>query len=66
MSETLALKPAAPAVEKMAFKLSETADVLSLSEITVRRLVERGQLKPCRSVRHLLFSRSEIERFLAQ
>ena len=66
MSTALATKPAAPAVEKMAFKLSETAKALSMSEITVRRLVDKGMLKPCRAVRHLLFSRAEIERFLAQ
>ena len=66
MSTTSVSEPASPAVEKMAFKLAETAAALSVSEITVRRLVERGLLKPNRATRHLLFSRQEILRFLAQ
>ena len=66
MSTAMASKPVAPTVEKLAYKLSETAAALSVSEITVRRLATRGLLKPCRSVRHLLFSREEIIRFLAQ
>ena len=66
MSTTLDNKPPERGPEKMAYKLYETAEALSLSQITVRRLVERGLLKPCRNVRHLLFSREEINRFLSQ
>ena len=66
MSTTLANKPTPPAVEKLAYKLAETAEALGVPQITVRRLVDRGELKPCRSLRHLLFSRQEISRFLSE
>lgn len=52
--------------EKMAYKLPEVAVLLGLSEITVRRLVSRGLLRPIRAVRHLMFARTEILRFLAE
>ncbi len=66
MSTTLAIKPATPAVEKMAYKLNETAAALGVSTITVRHLVGRGLLTPNRATRHLLFAREEILRFLSQ
>ena len=66
MSNLSATNAAVPAIEKMAFKLSETAVTLGILEITVRLLVNRGLLRPCRSVRHLLFVREEISRILNQ
>ena len=35
-----------------------------LSIPTVHRLIKRGLLKPCRATRHLLFSVTELDRFL--
>lgn len=55
-----------PRVERMAFSVKETALLLGVSEKTVRRLVERQLLHPCRALRHLLFSRKEVDRFLDQ
>ena len=49
---------------KLAFKVSETAVLLSVSDKTIRRLVARGLLRPSKALRHLLIPRSEIERFL--
>jgi excisionase family DNA binding protein len=49
-----------------ALKLKPAAHYLSVSEITVRRLVERGLLKPNRATRHLLFPLTELDRFLSQ
>lgn len=49
---------------KLAYKIKEVADLISVTPITVRRLIERGELKPVRSLRHVLISRAEIERFL--
>jgi excisionase family DNA binding protein len=46
------------------FQLRAAAEYLGLSKITVRRLVQRGLLKPNRSVRHLLFPVKELNRFL--
>jgi excisionase family DNA binding protein len=44
-----------------ALKLKPAAQYLSVSPITVRRLVERGQLKANRATRHLLFSVRELD-----
>ena len=52
-------------VPRGALKLKQAAEYLGLSEITVRRLVERGLLKANRATRHLLFSLEELDRFLA-
>jgi Helix-turn-helix domain len=52
--------------ERGALKLRDAADYLSLSAISVRRLVDRGLLKPNRATRHILFPISELNRFLAQ
>jgi excisionase family DNA binding protein len=66
MSTLQANKPAASAVEQGAFKLTAAAQYLGgVSEITVRRLIERGLLKPCRGLRHILIPKAELDRFLA-
>jgi excisionase family DNA binding protein len=49
-----------------ALKLAEAARYLSVSTITVRRLIERGLIKPNRSLRHLLIPISELDRFLSK
>jgi hypothetical protein len=48
-----------------AFKLKPAASYLGgLSVPTMHRLIARGLLRPNRSTRHLLFLRSELDRFL--
>jgi excisionase family DNA binding protein len=48
-----------------ALKLKGAAKYLGgVSEITVRRLIERGLIKPNRSLRHLLIPISELDRFI--
>jgi Helix-turn-helix domain len=48
-----------------ALKLKPAAAYLGgLSVPTMHRPVKSGRLRPCRQVRHLLFSRAELERFL--
>jgi excisionase family DNA binding protein len=60
--KTKALDPGAGA-----FKLRDAAKYLGgVSEITIRRLIERGQLKPNRSIRHILLSKAELDRFLVE
>jgi len=49
-----------------ALKIRGAAKFLSVSVITVRRLVERGLLRPNRSTRHLLFPLRELDRFLSE
>jgi predicted site-specific integrase-resolvase len=58
--------PIARSVPKLALNLRETAAVLGLSPITIRRLNRRGLLRNIKAVRHLRFSLKEIERFIAE
>ena len=51
---------------RLAFSVKETADILGLSEKTIRRLVARRLLRSSRALRHLLIPKKEIERFLDQ
>ena len=34
--------------------------------LATRRLIERGMIKPCRGLRHILIPKTELGRFLAQ
>lgn len=52
-------------VPPQGLKLADAAAYLGLSQVTVRRLVQRGEIKPVRAVRHLLFARSTLDQFLA-
>jgi len=48
-----------------AFKLKPAAEYLGgLSVPTMHRLIQRGLLRPNRKLRHLIFTRSELDRFL--
>jgi hypothetical protein len=48
-----------------ALKLHPAREYLGgLSVPTMHRLIQRGLLRPCRSLRHLLFSREELDRFI--
>jgi excisionase family DNA binding protein len=49
-----------------ALKIHQAARYVSLSPPTLRRLVERGLIRPNRATRHLIFSVAELNRFLAQ
>jgi excisionase family DNA binding protein len=49
---------------RLAFSVKEAAQILGVSEKSVRRLVDRRLLRPSRALRHLLIPRKEIERFL--
>ena len=53
-----------PYDQRGAFKLREAAAYGSLSVISLRRAIARGQLQPNRMFRHLLISRAEMDRFL--
>jgi hypothetical protein len=49
------------------FKLKPAAAYLGgLSVPTMHRLIARGLLRPNRSLRHLLFSKTELDRFLRE
>ena len=50
-----------------ALKIKDAAKYLGdVSQITVRRLIERGLIKPNRALRHLLIPISELDRFLTE
>jgi excisionase family DNA binding protein len=48
-----------------AVKLKDAAKYLGVSRISVRRLIERGLIKPNRALRHVIIPISELDRFLA-
>jgi len=49
-----------------AFKLRAACKYLGgISEITLRRLIALGKIRPNRELRHLLFPKAELDRFLA-
>ena len=56
--------PLSPNPQRLAFSVKETAQILGVSEKTVRRLVARKLLRASRALRHLLIAKKEIERFL--
>ena len=57
----------APTQSVGALKLKEARQYLGgLSTPTIHRLVKRGLLRPNRALRHLLFSREELDRFLRE
>jgi len=47
-------------------KLKEAAKYLSLSPISVRRLIHRGLVKPNRALHHILISIAELDRLLKE
>ncbi len=49
-----------------ALKLKEAAEYLGVAPISVRRLIERGLIKPNRALRHVIIPISELDRFLAE
>jgi excisionase family DNA binding protein len=48
-----------------ALKIRDAARYLSVSTITVRRLIARGLIRPNRALRHILIPIAELDRFLA-
>ena len=57
----------APTTPVGGFKLKPAAVYLGgLSVPTMHRLVQRGLLHPNRALRHLIFAKSELDRFLRE
>jgi len=50
---------------RLAVKISEAASLLGVSTSTVRRLIERGELKVVRCLRHPLIPLSELARLIS-
>jgi excisionase family DNA binding protein len=66
MSTTRIISEHRPEVQALAFSIGQTATILNVSQISVRRLIARGLLRPNRTLRHLRISQAEINRFLEQ
>jgi hypothetical protein len=49
-----------------ALKLKDAARYLSISEVSLYRLVDRGLIRPNRMLRHLLFPISELNRVIEE
>lgn len=56
--------PFSPSFPRKALKISEVAAALGIKEISVRRLIKRGLLKPSRVLRHQLIPVSQIDELL--
>jgi hypothetical protein len=52
--------------ERLAYTAAETCAALGISATTLWRLERLGLLTPVRHLRHRLYARSEIERFLSR
>ena len=53
-------------VEKKGFKRAEAATYLGVNPVTIDRLAKRGLLHPSRALRHPIYSRDDLDRFLCE
>jgi excisionase family DNA binding protein len=64
---TIQTIPAKPnELRPLAYSVAQTAMLLGVSPVSIRRLIARGLLRPNRTLRHLRIPESEITRFLAR
>jgi excisionase family DNA binding protein len=49
----------------MCYSMHEVASALGVSYATVWRLVQRGQLRRVKGLRHVYVAKSELDRFIA-
>lgn len=64
-NEHLSTQPAAGVVRRL-YDIKEAAESLGMGVHSVRRLVDRGLLKPNRTLGKLLFPVAELDRFVAE
>jgi hypothetical protein len=55
-----------PLVEKKGFKRADAATYLGVTPVTIDRLTKRGLLHPSRALRHPIYSRDDLDRFLRE
>jgi hypothetical protein len=53
-------------VEKKGFKRAEAATYLGVTTVSIDRLTKRGLLHPSRALRHPIYSRDDLDRFLRE
>jgi len=49
---------------RLAYKISEAAGLIGVSENSIRRLIKGGELKGCGKLRHILIPHSALQEFL--
>ncbi len=49
---------------RISYKIKEAAQICGVSPITIRRAIDRGLLKPCRSFRHPLIPAEQLEKMI--
>ncbi|MGH7976511.1 MAG: helix-turn-helix domain-containing protein [Limisphaerales bacterium] len=52
--------------EKKGYKRADAAFYLGVSLPTIDRLTQRGLLKPSRALRHPIYSKDDLDRFLRE
>ena len=53
-------------IEKKGFKRAEAAIYLGVAKVTIDRLTQCGLLHPSRALRHPIYSRDDLDRFLRE
>jgi ribosomal protein S20 len=53
-------------VEKKGYKRAEAAIYLGVAKITIDRLTKRGLLHPSRALRHPIYRKDDLDRFLRE
>jgi ribosomal protein S20 len=53
-------------IEKKGFKRAEAAIYLGVAKVTIDRLTQRGLLHPSRALRHPIYSKDDLDRFLRE
>jgi ribosomal protein S20 len=53
-------------IEKKGYKRAEAATYLGVAKVTIDRLTKRGLLHPSRALRHPIYSKDDLDRFLRE
>lgn len=53
-------------IEKKGYKRAEAAMYLGISKVTIDRLTKRGLLHPSRALRHPIYTKDDLDRFLRE
>jgi excisionase family DNA binding protein len=49
---------------RISYKIKEAAEILGVSQATVRRAIKRGLLRPCRVLRHPLIPSDQLVKLI--
>lgn len=60
MNKPTTTESAEPLHPRLAYKIKEAAEVVGVSQATIRRAIQRGILRPCRAFRHPLIPAEQL------